>query len=66
MTIAEQLEARGEARGKTEGRTEGRTEALKITALNLLKEGAEPQFVARVTGLSLEQVKQLRTEATGQ
>ena len=39
MTIAEQLEARGEAREK------------KTTALNLLKEGAEPQFVARVTGL---------------
>ena len=54
MTIAEQLEARGEARGKAE--------ALKITALNLLKEGAEAQFVARVTALPLEQVQQLQAQ----
>lgn len=54
MTIAEQLEARGEAKGKEEG--------LKTTARNLLKEGTDPQFVARVTDLPLEVVEQLQGE----
>ncbi|MBT2772144.1 hypothetical protein J7J47_07855 [Halomonas sp. ISL-60] len=52
MTIATQLEARGEAKGKIEGKIE--------TARNLLKEGADPQFVAKVTGLTLEDVKRLQ------
>lgn len=51
MTIAEQLEARGEAKGEAKGR--------KATAVNLLNEGAEPEFVARVTGLTVEEVKAL-------
>jgi predicted transposase/invertase (TIGR01784 family) len=55
MTIAEQLEARGEAKGKAKGKAEGKAE----TALNLLKEGTDPQFVAKVTGLSLEDVMKL-------
>lgn len=59
MTIAEQLEARGEARGKAEGEIEG----IKKTALNLLKEGTDPQFVAKVTGLSLDDVKRLQGDA---
>ena len=56
MTIAEQLEARGEARGEAKGKAEG----LKTTARNLLKEGTDPQFVAKVTGLSLEAIEQLQ------
>ena len=56
MTIAEQLEARGEAKGKAEG--------LKTTARNLLKEGSDPQFVARVTGLSQDVVEQLHAECS--
>lgn len=59
MTIAEQLEARGEAKGKAEGKAEGKVEGITETALNLLKEGTDPQFVAKVTGLSLEQVEKL-------
>jgi len=50
MTIAEQLEARGEAKG------------LSHTACNLLKEGTDPQFVAKVTGLSLNKVWELQKE----
>ena len=55
MTIAEQLEARGKAEGEIEG--------IKKTALNLLKEGTDPQFVAKVTGLSLDDVKRLQGDA---
>ena len=54
MTIAEQLEARGEARGEARIRVE--------TARNLLKEGSDTQFVAKITGLSLERIKQLQDE----
>ncbi|MGB1192645.1 MAG: Rpn family recombination-promoting nuclease/putative transposase [Pseudomonadales bacterium] len=47
MTLAQQLEARGEARSKRE------------VALNFLREGVEPVFVAKNTGLSLAEVKVL-------
>ncbi|MEX1056183.1 MAG: Rpn family recombination-promoting nuclease/putative transposase, partial [Natronospirillum sp.] len=63
MTIAEQLEARGiakgEAKGEAKGKAEGKVEGITETALNLLKEGTNPQFVAKVTGLSLEDVMKL-------
>lgn len=65
MTIAEQLEARGEARGEAKGKAEGKAEGLKTTARNLLKEGSDPQFVARVTGLSRDVVEQLHAELSG-
>ena len=48
MTIAEQL--------KAWGREEGASNAFKITAANLLKDGCEPKFVARNTGLPLSEV----------
>ena len=59
MTIATQLEARGEARGEAKGKIEGKIE----TARNLLQEGADPQFVAKVTGLSIDDVKRLQNHA---
>lgn len=51
MTIAEQFEARGVAKGIAKGIAE--------TALNFLKEGTDPQFVAKVTGLSPEEITKL-------
>jgi len=59
MTIATQLEARGEARGEAKGKIEGKLE----TARNLLQEGADPQFVAKVTGLPIDDVKRLQNHA---
>lgn len=52
MTIAVQLKALG--------REEGENNALKRVAANLLKEGVEPKFVAKNTGLSLEVVLEIK------
>ncbi|MDX1587901.1 MAG: hypothetical protein R3296_03100 [Oleiphilaceae bacterium] len=54
MTFEESVLARGEARGEAKG------EAKKSQqiALNLLKEGADEDYVSRVTRLSPEQIKQ--------
>jgi predicted transposase/invertase (TIGR01784 family) len=42
--------------GRAEGLEEGRKEKL-IIAKNLLSEGSTPEFVHRITGLSLEEIK---------
>ena len=52
MSFAEKIEARGEARGKEEGKTE--------VAVNMLKEGANATFIAKVTGLSLAEIERLK------
>ncbi len=44
---------------KAEGKTEGSQQKAQQIALNLLQEGMEVVVVARVTGLSVEQVQQL-------
>jgi len=43
-------------------REEGRKEGLKETARNCLKEGMPIELIAKITGLSLEQVKALREQ----
>jgi predicted transposase/invertase (TIGR01784 family) len=53
------------AEGLAEGRAEGRAEEVRRVAMNLLKEGILVEIVARVTGLSLEQIQQLASEETG-
>ncbi len=78
MTIAEQLRAMGaaEAREETleegmekglekgieEGLEKGIEKGLETAANNLLKEGAEPRFIARITGLELASILQLKTK----
>jgi predicted transposase/invertase (TIGR01784 family) len=71
VSFAEKIEARGEARGRAEGKAEGiakgkaegiaegEVKGQTRIALNLLKEGAEPAFVAKVTGLPVEEVGRL-------
>ncbi len=44
------------------GRAEGRAEGVQLVALNLLREGISPKVVAKVTGLSVEQVQRLESE----
>ncbi len=50
------------AEGEAKGRAEGSQEKAKQIAKNLLNEGMEIELIARVTGLSVEQVEQLQTE----
>ena len=50
----------GEEKGREKGRKEGREEERKSMALRLLKEGAEPTFICKVTGLSEEELDRLK------
>lgn len=71
ITLAERLEKKGfekgilegksegKAEGKAEGKIEGQALAQKMIARNLLTQGIEVSFVAKVTGLPLEIVKTL-------
>ena len=59
MTAAEKLEARGEARGEVRGKAEEK----RGVAMNMIKEGCEPQLIARVTGLQLAAIQALKAEA---
>lgn len=52
MSLAEQL--------KNEGRIEGEHNKEREIAKRLLEEGAEPVFVAKITGLSLDKIKMLQ------
>lgn len=64
MTIAEQLKALGRQeglqQGRQEGLQEGLQEAVRETALKMLSEGADLEFISRVTGLSLEELANLK------
>ena len=71
--ISMQAEARrkGHAEGKAEGKAEGmekgmekgRAEGRQAVALNMLKSGFETPAIAKVTGLSIEDVKQLKSDS---
>ena len=49
----------GEAKGRAEGRTEGRAESKNEIAKKMKDEGAEIEFIVRVTGLTKEEVEAL-------
>lgn len=46
-----------------EGRAEGVEQGIRRVGINMLKEGMSIEVVARVTGLTVEQVQQLLAEA---
>ena len=48
------------AEGRAEGRAEGIEQGIRHVAINMLKEGMSIEVVARVTGLTVEQVQQLQ------
>jgi predicted transposase/invertase (TIGR01784 family) len=54
-----EAERRGLTKGLEEGREEGIEEGKLIIAKNLLAEGSTHEFVQRITGLSLERIKEL-------
>lgn len=58
MTIAQKLRASG----KEEGRQEGKLEAKLEVARRMLAEGTEMAFIVKLTGLSIQQIKELQTQ----
>ena len=44
-----------------EGRAEGSQEAARKIAVNLLKEGLSIKLIAKTTGLTVEEVQQLKS-----
>ena len=59
MTTAERLRKEGRAEGMAEGMARGEKLSAVNIARNLLKAGMEPEFVARNTSLSLQEVTKL-------
>ncbi|MDZ7991227.1 MAG: Rpn family recombination-promoting nuclease/putative transposase [Nostoc sp. EfeVER01] len=53
------------AEGLAEGRAEGLAQGVRRVAINLLKEGISVEIVAKVMGLTVEQVQQLGNEEDG-
>ncbi|MFW2133940.1 hypothetical protein [Ectothiorhodospira haloalkaliphila] len=63
QTWAEKERQKGEAVGLQKGRQEGRQENARETAINLLALGLlDDDQIAQTTGLSLDEVKALRSE----
>ena len=54
---------KGRAEGMEKGRQEGRAEGRQAVALNMLKSGFGTPAIAKVTGLSIEDVKQLKSDS---
>ena len=49
-----------EQRGKDKGIVEGEKKGLLKTAKNMLKENCNPEFISRVTNLSISEIKKLK------
>ena len=49
-----------EQRGKDKGMVEGEKKGLLKTAKNMLKENCNPEFISRVTNLSIAEIKKLK------
>ena len=58
MTIAEQLIQEGIKKGIEKGREEGKLEVVR----NALKEGAEIDLIAKLTGLSKKEIEKIAEE----
>ena len=55
--------AEGRAEGLEEGLEKGREDTKQLIAINLLQLGTPSEVVAKATGLSLEEVEKLKTDA---
>ena len=51
---------KGMQKGKQQGIQEGMQKGIQKTAIQLLKEGLDTEFIARVTGLSQKEIEKLR------
>ncbi|WP_199344821.1 MULTISPECIES: hypothetical protein [Nostoc] len=64
--IYQEIEAEAQAKGRAEGRAEGLQEGIRRVAINLLKSQMPLEEVAKLTGLSIEDVQLLQTEIEGE
>ncbi|MCP3680724.1 MAG: hypothetical protein GY782_10920 [Gammaproteobacteria bacterium] len=62
MTVAEQLKQEGEQIGIGKGIEQGIEQGIELTAYNAFKSGADIEFVAKITGLTLDAVKALKVK----
>lgn len=60
MSLAEQLREEGRFEGKLEGKLEGELKKGLEIARRMLEEGSDPLFVAKVTSLTLDEIKALQ------
>ena len=51
--------AEGEAKGRAEGLAEGLAEGKASVAASMIKEGLDMQLISKLTGFSLEELKNL-------
>ena len=58
MTPAEKWRQEGELRGELRGKLEGKLELIKT----MLSHGVEPAFIAKNTGVSMDEIKALQNE----
>ena len=56
----EEGRAEGRIEGMAEGRTEGRAEESRNIALNMLKEAVDINLISKCTGLSIEEIENLK------
>ena len=61
-TALERLEEKGREEGRIEGRAEGRAEGKREMLFAMLKAGAEVRLLKEVSGLSEEELEELRKE----
>lgn len=60
VTIAEKLREMGREEGRHEGRNEGEASTKQSIARRLLEEGADIQFVAKITGCAVQELEQIK------
>ena len=66
MTMRQQLEQRGEQRGLKQGIEQGIEQRNEAIARNALQQNADVEFVSKITGLSLDKVKDIKTKTDEQ
>ena len=52
--------AEGEAKGRAEGEEKGKHKEKLVTAKKMLELGSDVEFIAQVTGLSVEEIEKLK------
>jgi len=62
LSEIENAEERGIEKGIKEGIEQGSMNEKKYIALNMLKEKMDIEFISKVTGLNIDQIKKLESE----